>query len=305
MKVRAILNPRAGLAARRALAAFDAVKHNWEALDVRVTERPGHATELAREAAERGDGLVLAVGGDGTTNEVVCGLLGSETILGLIPAGSGNGLGRILGLSLTPQRALEQLLEAEVKRIDVGRINGRPFVNVAGFGFDAAVGSAFHDWGRGGGRRGILPYVLISVRQVRDYASVPCRIAIDGTPRFDLPVFMATFANGRQFGAGAVIAPRAYLDDGLLDIVIIEDRRRAEIILNAARLFFGSIDRYRHCHSYVGSRVRLEAARAAAHHRDGEPEDGSLLIEVELEPRALPVLVPRETLARPDSPFVA
>jgi diacylglycerol kinase (ATP) len=303
VKVRAILNPRAGLAARRALAAFETVKHSWS-LDVCLTERAGHATDLARESAERRDDLVLAVGGDGTTNEVVRGLLGSETTLGLIPAGSGNGLGRILGLSLSPPRALAQLLDAEVKRMDVGRINGRPFVNVAGFGFDAAVGAAFHDWGRGGGRRGILPYVLISVRQVRDYASVPCRIAIDGQA-FEMPVFMATFANGRQFGGGAVIAPRAYLDDGLLNIVIIEDRRRAEIILNAVRLFLGNIDGYRHCHSYVGHSVRLEAANAAAHHRDGEPEDGTPLVEVTLEPRALPVLVPRATLSRPDSPFVA
>jgi diacylglycerol kinase (ATP) len=166
VKVRAILNPRAGVSPVEARRAAERGHPRWNDFDLSVTEGPGHATELARAAAEAGADLVLSVGGDGTANEVACGLLGRSAALGIVPMGSGNGLARALRIPLRPTRALDALEMGVRCAIDVGMLNGRPFLNVAGVGFDASVSGAFHDSGRAGGRRGLLSYLRLSLRHV-------------------------------------------------------------------------------------------------------------------------------------------
>ncbi len=127
-----------------------------------------------------GADLVLAVGGDGTVNEVAQGLLGSPAALGIVPVGSGNGLARALRIPLRPAPALAALESGARRRMDVGFLNGRPFLNVAGVGFDAVVGHAFHEQGRRGGRRGLLGYVRLSLAELRAYR--PPRLAIEVAP---------------------------------------------------------------------------------------------------------------------------
>lgn len=303
MKTRAILNPRAGLASRRALAALEGRRPFWPDLEVRMTEGPGHARDLAREAASLGWEKVLAVGGDGTANEAAWGVLGSETSLGLVPVGSGNGLARTLGVPLDPVRALQVLEPGVVRRMDVGMVNGRPFLNVAGAGFDAAVGAAFHARGKEGGRRGVLTYVRLGLGMAFSYKAQDWTLAGDGS-RVRARVLVVAFANGRQYGGGAVIAPRARLDDGRLDVVVIEDAPRLEILLQAPRLFLGGIERFRRYRHLALSAVVLSGADPIAHHRDGEPEDAAASLEIRVEPRALAILVPRATAEDPEGPFL-
>lgn len=300
MKVRAILNPRAGLAARRALRAVE--EGPWPGSEVRLTERPWHARELAQQAAAEGCELVLAVGGDGTVNEVAWGLLGTDAMLGLVPVGSGNGLARTLRIPLVAGGAVRALADGVTRRMDVGFANERPFLNVAGAGFDAVVGHDFHAHGKGGGRRGVFTYVRLSAARIFTYHPNDWRLEADGD-RFEGRALVVAFVNGRQYGGGAVLAPRARLDDGRLDVVILRNAGLLRIAVAAPRLFLGGIERlgfYRHLRA---ARAVLATGAPFEHHRDGEPEDASDRLEIRVEPRALRVLVPRFCAEDSEGPF--
>jgi YegS/Rv2252/BmrU family lipid kinase len=301
VKVLAVLNPRAGLRAARARAALLAHRSAWD-LEIAETEGRGHAQELARASAARGDAAVLAVGGDGTANEVAGGLIGSTTALGVLPMGSGNGLARALGIPLRPQRALDALASAVVRRMDAAQLNGRLFLNVAGAGFDAAVSAAFHDFTSRGGRRGIFTYVRMGFRSMFSYRAEACRVEVAGQV-FEGKALLVTFANGRQYGAEATIAPGSRLDDGLLDVVVLEDAPILELLLHAPRLFLGGLTGFRRYRRFPATGAVLTAERPLPWHRDGEPEAPAQRLEVELLPRALDVLVPRATAEDPAGPF--
>lgn len=303
MKVRAILNPRAGLRARGALESVSRSVPSRRELEVRVTEHAGHARELAAEAARTGFDLVLAVGGDGTANETAWGLLGSETVFGLVPVGSGNGLARGLGIPLRPAAALAALEAAVERRMDVLRANGRPVLNVAGAGFDAEVGAEFHAHGLRGGRRGVLPYVFFGARRLLTRPARSWSLAA-GEFRFEGRAQVVAFANGRQYGGAAVIAPGSRLDDGLMDVVVIEDAPRLVLLLNAVRLFVGGLEGFRRYRRRPVAAAVLEGPAPFDFHRDGEPEARVARLEVTLDPRALRVLVPRATAEDPDGPFL-
>ncbi|MBN2370569.1 MAG: hypothetical protein JXO72_08780 [Vicinamibacteria bacterium] len=303
MRIRAILNPRAGLAASRALTAIERRRHHWNHIEIATTRGTGHARELAQEAAERGDSMILAVGGDGTANEVAWGVLGSETALGLVPAGSGNGLARTLGLSRNPERALVQIETGVRKRMDVGLVNERPFLNVAGAGFDAVVAETFQQWGVNGGRRGILPYVVFCLKHAFEYGERYRRLEVAGET-IEGPTFIVAFANGRQYGGGAIIAPRAYLDDGVIEAVHIARVSHAQALANVHRLFLGTIEGFGSYRSWSGSSAVLDSSEPVPHHRDGEPEAAHSHLEIRVEPRALEVVVPRRTVEGPHSPFL-
>ncbi len=304
MSVLAILNPRAGLAARRAHAAVEDGRRFWPDLEIRVTTAPGDARRWAGEAAEHGASLVLSVGGDGTANEAAWGLLGSRTALGLVPVGSGNGLARTLGVPLDARRAIAALASCVRRRMDVGFVNERPFLNVAGAGFDAAIAVAFHERGLAGGRRGVMTYVKLGLRHTWGYESETWTLTGDGQ-RYEGRALLVAFVNGRQYGGGARLAPGARLDDGLLEIVVIEDAPKLEVLLNAPRLFLGTIAGYRRYRRFSAPRVTLATTGPFDHYRDGEPERGARTLEVRVEPRALEVLVAAKVAEDPAGPFGA
>jgi len=267
-----------------------------------MTEEPGHATDLAREAAETGVDVVLAVGGDGTANEVAKGLLHTETALGLVPVGSGNGLARTLGIPLQPKRAVRALAGGLVLPMDVGLLNGQPFLNVAGAGLDALVGADFHAHGQRGGRRGLLTYVRLTLLRTFTYEAQPWRLEADGEV-LEKRALVVAFVNGRQYGGGAVLAPRALLDDGLVDVILIEDANPVEIALQASRLFLGTIERFRRYRHFQASSATLTGTSPFLHHRDGEPEQESLRLDLRVDPKSLKMLVPRATAEDPTGPF--
>jgi YegS/Rv2252/BmrU family lipid kinase len=302
MKVHAIWNPRAGVAAQRALHALHHERSPWREATVRETTGPDDARAFAGEAVAAGAEIVLAMGGDGTANEVARGLLGSDVPLGIVPVGSGNGLARALRVPLDPARALRALAEGARRRMDVGMINDKPFLNVAGVGFDAVVGWAFHMAGRDGGRRGIFTYVRMSLSLVRAYKATPLVLEAE-SERIEATPFVLVVANGPQYGAGALINPGARLDDGRFEIVVFEDARLPEIVWNAPRLFLGSLARSRRYRRYEATRAVITPSVAVEHHRDGEPEPESGRLEIKVRPRALTVLVPTATAHDPDGPF--
>jgi YegS/Rv2252/BmrU family lipid kinase len=304
LKVRAILNPRAGVAAHRTHEAVERGRPSWKDYAVYLTREPGHATELAREAVAAGADVVLAVGGDGTVNEVARGLIGSAAALGIVPVGSGNGLARALRIPLQPEAALHALESGARRRMDVGSLNGRLFLNVAGIGFDAVVGQAFHERGRKGGRRGILGYLRLSLLELRAYQA-PRLVIEAGEERLDLAAFVVTFANGPQYGSGAVINPGGKLDDGRLEVVVFESGPLWRTLAAAPRLFLGGLERAPGYQRLVGPAATVTAAAPAAVHCDGDPVEAADRVEVKLRPRALEILVPTAVAADPGGPFSA
>lgn len=302
MRAVAIANPRAGVAARRAIDAVERSRGLWPELALWMTSGPGQARELARTAAEEGFEVVLAVGGDGTANEVAGGLLGSSAALGVVPAGSGNGLARTLRIPIDADRALRELAAAVTLRMDVGRVNGRPFLNVAGAGFDAAVGHAFHARALRGGRRGVMSYARIAFAMSWTYRCGGFTLEA-GEHRFEGQAWLVAFVNGRQYGGAAVIAPGARLDDGLLDVVVVEEAAPLEILAAAPRLYLGGLEGFRRYRRLAASQAVLTAPEPFPHHCDGEPGGPVTRLEVSIEPRALRVLVPRATANDPRGPF--
>jgi len=301
--IRAILNPRAGTAARRAYRALERGAGAWAEIEVRVTERRGHARELAQEAVDRGDPLLVVAGGDGTANEAARATVGTGTALALLPVGSGNGLARTLGIPLRPEPALRALEAGVTRSMDVGHANGRLFLNVAGAGFDAAVGVAFHERGAQGGRRGVLTYVALSLRMFFSHAASPFVLDCEGV-RLEGRAFLVAMANGRQYGGGAVVAPRARLDDGLLDFVVIDEAPPLEILLAAPRMFLGSIEGFRRYRHVQARSADLSFQAPVEYHCDGEPEGREDALRIDVRPRALLVRVPSAVAASQRGPFL-
>ncbi len=289
MKFLFLYNPRAGT--RRTpiseqLHAF--VKRHGLHATITPTTGPGHATQLAAEAAHAGIDVVVAVGGDGTINETGRGLLGTDTALAIIPCGSGNGLARHLGVPMSCAAALDSLLHSEPLLADVGRANGHPFFCAMGVGFDAAVVRRFNTLAR----RGLLAYVHASVREYFSYRAQPLAVRVDGAQvTRHVPQFV-TIANGSQFGNGATIAPRARLDDGRLDLVVVRSLTLFNALPLACRLFTRTLDRSRHVTTATGTRFVIERDQPGIMHVDGELVATEARIEVEILPRALKLWAP-------------
>jgi YegS/Rv2252/BmrU family lipid kinase len=293
MSVAIIINPIAGGATAasgraRAESAAALVDRLGEEPDVELTRRPGHAHALARAAAARGARLVLAWGGDGTINEVASALAFGSVPLGIIPAGSGNGLARELGVSRRPERAIEEALAARPRSIDLGELGGRLFVNVAGIGIDAYVASRFGE--PGNKRRGFVKYVEATVGALASYQAVDYRITTSaGTARAH--AVLVTLANSPQFGNGARIAPGARIDDGLLDLVVVEERSRWRTVCQVPRLFTGTADRIPGCTIRQCDHATIASDRAMTFHVDGEAAAGGTELTARVHPAALQIAV--------------
>lgn len=255
--------------------------------EVVVTERSGHAREIARDAAARGVGAVVAWGGDGTINEVASALAFSPVPLGIVPAGSGNGLARELRISLNPERAIASALRAAARPIDVGDIEGRLFVSIAGVGFDAHVAARFN--APSNRRRGFLGYAGITARALASYAPIRYRITANGSVA-DVRAILVTLANSAQFGSGARIAPGALLDDGLLDLVVFQERSRLSTLVHIRRLFTGTAARVPGLRLERVTDVVIEADEPLTFHVDGELCLGGTRLHARVHPAALHVL---------------
>jgi YegS/Rv2252/BmrU family lipid kinase len=254
--------------------------------DVWITERRGHARELAARAVAAGARLVVAWGGDGTVNEVASALVSGPAALGLIPGGSGNGLARELGIDRRPAPALRAALRGRCRRIDAGELGGRLFFNVAGIGFDAHVAALFDRQPRG--RRGFSTYLRISARELMTYRCGSYQIHGDANVP-SRPALLVSIANSAQFGNGAAIAPGARIDDGRLDLVVYEEVSRLRTVCSIPRLFTGQARRIPGLSIRPIERAVVESDLPMAFHVDGEPSAGGRRLEVRVLPTALSV----------------
>ncbi len=283
-----IINPVAGFKKDKS-ALIDFLKHQFQEyrLNIYQTKGRGDATEAAAAAVQDAYETVVAVGGDGTVNEVAAALVQTDTRLGILPIGSGNGLARSLNIPSHYRRAVDILKQGSVRRIDVGRAGHRYFCAVAGIGIDAAVGHQF-DRSR---FRGPLPYFLLTAREIFRYKPPAVRLSFQHQT-MSLTPFLLTFANTQQFGNGAVIAPQAVCDDGMLDLCLVPNLPKFEILVAIPRLFNGTLTRHKKVRYYRVSRAKIEKETAIAYHVDGEPEKTGTILDIEIIPRALNLIVP-------------
>lgn len=247
-----------------------------------ITQARGHATQLAREAvAAQQWGTVVAVGGDGTVNEVAQGLLHSHISLGILPLGSGNGLARHLGIPLNVSAALNHLFTSRSKAIDSATLNGQPFFCVAGLGFDAYVSQVFGQQPR----RGLDTYLRVSMQAYLDY--LPQRIRINGR---EAEVFSLSFANAGQFGNNAWVAPQADLTDGRLEVCTVLPFPKWYGTALTFQLFTKNLKSSTYVSYQSLSEITVETERPALVHYDGEPwQLTTNQIEVKVVPKSLRV----------------
>lgn len=287
-----IINPisgraRRGAARRRVEIASALLASSREEGEVLVTERKGHARELAAGALARSTRLVVAWGGDGTVNEVASALVFGPTPLAIVPSGSGNGLARALGIGRQPERAMKHALAAIPRPIDAGELGGRLFFSTAGVGFDAHVASCFDR--ELVGRRGFSGYLRIAARELLSYK--PSTYRVGGADRPPRRALLVTLANSSQFGNGARIAPDARVDDGKLDLVVFEETWRLATLCGLPRLFTGGIARQRGVSIYQIERTTIESEHPMTFHVDGEPVQGGTRLDARVHPGALRVCV--------------
>lgn len=252
-----------------------------------MTKHGRHAFALAGEAVAAGCDLVVAVGGDGTMNEVATALVGTPTVLGLIPAGSGDGLGRHLGLHGSVRHALHILDHGRIKLIDTGVADGHAFFCAAGLGFEAEIAQRFNQLHR----RGFLRYLLTSARTLRTWRAPEYTISsrdYQTTRR----AFTLVVANACQYGNNARIAPRAQVDDGELDLCVVPPLSVWNAAPLAIRLFSGSIDSARNLICRRTTHVVVERAAPGLLHTDGEVHHAGARVEFSIRPASLRVLTP-------------
>ena len=290
MKLRFILNARSGHIRRdpalaERLRAFIARR----GLDAAVafTEAPCHATSLAHAALGEGCDVVVAVGGDGTVNEVAQALVGTPAALGLVPLGSGNGLARDLGVPLRTTDALEVLLHGRPRMIDVGCANDRPFFCAMGAGFDADLVDRFNRCQR----RGLATYLRLGL--LLWWRQRPERFVVHaGDTRLEFTALLVAVANAAKFGNNARIAPGARVDDGLLDLVVVPPATLRNALPLVWRLFTGTLDRHPRIRHLRGAHFTIERTQPGLFHTDGEIGPPVARIEISVRPSALRVLVP-------------
>jgi diacylglycerol kinase (ATP) len=291
-KVVVIINPISGAGRRRDLARQRAEqaaafieKRRLDA-EVFVTERPGHARELAQAACRRGATLCVAWGGDGTVNEIGSAVVDSPASLAIVPTGSGNGLARELGIPLDPASAFQMAFEGHQRLIDAGELDGHLFFNIAGLGLDARVAHRFADGGLE--RRGFVRYLELAAREVLTFVPSEYAVTADGHERRVRPLVMA-IANARQYGNGAIIAPLALLDDGKLDLVVVNHRPAWQVLLHTRRLFSGAMAQVPGVSMTKARSITISADSPLLYHVDGEPFTGSCSITASVRRMALRV----------------
>lgn len=287
--IRFVINPIAGFR-RSKKDLLQLIRRNFEAgeYDTRLTAGPGDATVLAREAVASGYEAVIAVGGDGTINEVASALVNTDTALGIVPRGSGNGLARGLGIPLQAEAALVVVREAHLRKIDVGNANSRYFFMLTGVGFDASVGEKFNEVSR----RGPLPYFVIAAKEFVRYDPETLTVRMDESLT-ELTPFLITIANTQQFGNGAIIAPRAVPDDGLLDVCVMRPMSVFSALRHAPKLFNGTIDSAPEVSYQQVRSVEIIKAGDILFHVDGEPQRCKSPLKISITPQSLNVMVPR------------
>lgn len=254
---------------------------------ISFTERVEHGYMLAKAAVKEGYDIIVAVGGDGTVNEVAKALIKSEIILGIIPFGSGNGLARSLKIPLNISKAISIINDLKTDKIDAASFNKDYFFNVAGTGFDALISQSFAK----NKTRGLFGYVGTTFREMKRYNPSNYKLNLDGN-LLERKAFIISVANSAQYGNGAYIAPRADVKDGLLDVIIVKPIAWYSIPFAASKMFTKKVESSKYVEMFQAKKITIERDIEAPIHLDGEPKMGEKNILIEVIPLSINVIVP-------------
>ena len=283
-----IINPNSGTGRKESIPTMiqnglDAKKFEPEIV---FTQHRGHGTELAKEFVEKGFDMIIAVGGDGTVNEIARSIIHTDAALGIVPIGSGNGLARHLNIPMNVKKSIQQINQSEPILMDYGLVNERPFFCTCGTGFDAYVSTEFAK----GTKRGIMRYVEKIITGYFSYKSQNCHIKGDGID-LKAKAFVLTFANASQWGNNAYIAPQASVQDGKLDISIMSNFPIIALPTLALQLFAKTIDKDLFMTTLRSDDITLMREESGPFHYDGEPYEEGKEVHVKIVPDGLKVLV--------------
>jgi diacylglycerol kinase (ATP) len=279
-----IVNPNAGSKNKAKYTKLIQLIKSNDAHIIWETTEPLEAVDFAKKALEQGATRIIAVGGDGTINEVASVLVGKSIALGIIPVGSGNGLARHLNIPLNYKKAFQKALVGATIKIDVGHINNRPFFCTAGVGFDAAVAHRFAN-SKG---RGLLNYIKATIITLFKYK--PIQVSINNAPVEN--IFSLSIANANQFGNNAFISPFSNIQDGQLELVKIDILNKLQAGIIAVRLFKKSIHHSNDVHIIACKTASIYYAKNAPIHIDGENlVTDNQLLNITISPLALNVIV--------------
>lgn len=285
-KICFIVNPISGVGRQKVIEKLidrylDKTLFNYELI---YTTKPKHATELAIQAANMSFDIVVAVGGDGSVNEVAKGLLNTRTAMAIIPTGSGNGLARHLKISLNLKKAMNIINQANETFIDTIQFNDDIAVNIAGLGFDAHIGWEFAKFGK----RGLLSYIKVIIRELLTYKAQPFQLLIDGKV-VEKTAYFISIANGSQWGNNATIAPLANISDGIMDVTIVKKFSFIKGFEIAYRLFTKTINTCNVVEIIKTKEIVIKQDSAIAH-VDGEPIMVGNSISIKINPLSLKVI---------------
>lgn len=291
-KISFIINPKSGTQSKEQILhlldeRLDRTKYIPEIV---YTEYAGHAIEIAAQRAKENVFAVVAIGGDGTINEIARSLVHTKTALGIIPCGSGNGLARHLQIPMEPKKAIEIINGGIMDVIDYGKINDIPFFCTCGVGFDAFVSLKFAK----AGRRGPLTYLEKTLLESLKYQPETYELETeDGTLKYK--AFLIACGNASQYGNNAYIAPQATLTDGLLDVTILEPFTVLDVPTLSFQLFNKTIDQNSRIKTFRCQKLRIHRTQPGVVHFDGDPMMMGEDIEVKVFKEGLQVIIPHYT----------
>ncbi len=262
---------------------LDKQKFDYEIV---TTQYAGHATEIATQAKSDGTDIVVAIGGDGTVNEVARAIVHSDTALGIIPCGSGNGLARHLLLPMNVHKCIELINICEIRDLDYGIINGYPFFCTCGMGFDAFISQKFAE----AGKRGPITYAENILREGLKYKP-ETYVLEDESGTHKYKAFLISCANASQYGNNAYIAPQASMSDGLLDVVIMEPFDVFEAPQVSIDMFNKTLDRNSKIKTFRCHKLHIHRNSPGLIHYDGDPVSTGEDIDVELQPKGIKIIV--------------
>lgn len=290
MKTAFIINPAAGRG--RTARVWESLKSNPNSIDSKgdpfFTTGPGEAEKLARNLPEKGYKRLLVFGGDGTVSEVLNGMELGSVQLGIIPTGTGNDFCRMLGISKEPKEAIEQLLNGKTKIIDIGKVNGRRFLNTIGVGFDAEVARTTNEEYQN--LSGTLAYLAALIKVLREYKNEEMLIETE-TTTIKGKMLLAAIGNGSYIGGGMKIIPQAKIDDAIFHLCLIGDVSKPDVLKNVSKIFSGNHLSHPKVSSFTAQKIRITTGHPLTVQADGEII-GKTPIEVEIISKALEVLVP-------------
>jgi YegS/Rv2252/BmrU family lipid kinase len=293
-KVVFIINPFSGTSAKESTPQLIARMIDRDKYDysIKFTKYAGHAISLAKQAVENNTDIVVAVGGDGSVNEVAKSLVGTDACLAILPGGSGNGFAMHLGLGRDQEKAIDFLNNGSEIIVDTCSVNNRFFANVAGIGFDARI--AFMT--KKNKKRGFLPYLITSLQESKKFKPASLEIEIDGkTIKGEYAA--AVVANASMYGYHFTIAPEASMQDGIMNIILIKKSPLHRYFLSSYRFLNRSLHLSRITESYQGRAINIKLSDRDYLHVDGEGYESDLKLEFSISPKSLKVIVPQNRTA--------